>query len=89
MNFKTYPQPEHCFYLTCSGEERIRRLEERAENKTEDVYEKLLREDPKAFFKLDSIAFSLYANYFDCNFVNNTNMTEEETLQYVLKKVEK
>lgn len=86
---KSYPQPEHCFYLTCSNEERIRRLEERTKNKTEDVYEKLLRENPKIFFELDSISYNFYTNYFDCDFVNNTNMTEEETLQYVLKRVGK
>lgn len=85
---KSYEQPAHCFYLTCSGEERIKRLEER-NNKQEDIYEKLLRENPKAFFALNDIAYDICSQYFDCEQIDNTNITVEETAQYVLKKVMK
>lgn len=82
---KCYEQPKHSFYLTCSKEERIKRLNER--DKPEDMYEKLLRKDPEAFYELDCIAHEIYSKYFDCEIIDNTHKTEEETLEYVLKKV--
>lgn len=84
---KSYNQPLFSFYLTCSEEERIKRLNDRS--KLEDIYEKLLRENPKAFYELDTIAYEIYCKYFDCEIINTTNMAEEETLKYVLKKVKK
>lgn len=84
---KSYNQPLFSFYLTCSEEERTKRLNDRS--KLEDIYEKLLRENPKAFYELDTIAYEIYCKYFDCEIINTTNMTEEETLKYVLKKVKK
>jgi len=84
---KAYPQSENCFYLRCSKEERIRRLEERVKSKTEGIYEKLLRENPDAFYELDRIAYDLYANYFDCCIYDNTNVTEEESLEHILERI--
>ena len=86
---KSYSKPTHSFYLTCSKKERLKRLEGRSKDKPEDVYERLLREHPKAFFEMDKIAKELYSHYFDCDLIDNTNINEEETTEYVLSRLGK
>lgn len=81
--FKSYPSPESAFYLTCSREERFRRLELRAGQKNEDIYEKLLREDPESFFAIDEYALSLYRDSFGCEVIDTTGSSEPEVFEYV------
>lgn len=84
---KKYPQSETCFYFTCTYEERIKRLLMRSIIKKEDIYEKLLRQNPEAFLEIDALSYKIYNQFFDSNLLDNTIQTEEETVQYVLKKV--
>lgn len=81
--FRSYPSPESAFYLTCSREERFRRLELRADQKKEDIYEKLLRKDPELFFAIDEHALNLYRDSFGCEVIDTTGSSETEVLEYV------
>ena len=82
---RSYPSPESAFYLTCSREERFQRLELRAGQKNEDIYEKLLRKDPKSFFAIDEYALNLYADIFGCEVIDTTGSSEPEVFEYVSK----
>lgn len=81
--FRSYPSPESAFYLTCSREERFRRLELRASQKREDIYEKLLRKDPELFFAIDSYALNLYRDSFGCEVIDTTGLSEPEVFECV------
>lgn len=83
--FRSYPSPESAFYLTCSREERFRRLELRAAQKGEDIYEKLLRKDPESFFAIDDYALKLYRDSFGCEVIDTTDSSEHEIFEYVSK----
>ncbi len=85
--FKQYPHAKQVFYLTFSPEERMKRLNQRNKDKKDDIYEKLLRENPNMFFELDKLSLELYKNFFDCHILDNTDMTQPETLSCVLSKV--
>ena len=84
---ESYPRPDLAIYLTCSKEERLRRLESRADQKKEDIYERLLRDDPKSFYDLDDYGLELSDETFGCEVIDTTDLSVEETLAHVLKKV--
>lgn len=81
--FRSYPSSDSAFYLTCSREERFRRLESRAGQKKEDIYEKLLRKDPESFFAIDAYALNLYRDSFGCEVIDTTGLSELEVFECV------
>lgn len=86
---KYYPSVQFSFYLTCNKEERLKRLEERNKIKKEDIYEILLREHPQLFHEIDFISCEIYRKIFNGEIIDNSNLTEEETVQLILKRVNK
>ena len=82
-----YPIPETSFFLTCSDSERMRRLEERLNFKEEDIYEKILREDLELFKKLETYTYQISKQLFNCEILDNSNISLEESKEYVLQRV--
>lgn len=82
-----YPIPETSFFLTCSDSERMRRLEERLNFKEEDIYEKILREDLELFKKLETYTYQISKQLFNCEILDNSNITLEESKEHVLQRV--
>jgi cytidylate kinase len=81
--FRSYPSPKLAIYLTCTREERFRRLELRAGQKKEDIYEKLLRKDPESFFAIDKHALDLYRDSFGCEVIDTTGLSDPEVFEQV------
>ena len=65
----------------------MRRLEERLNFKEEDIYEKILREDLELFKKLETYTYQISKQLFNCEILDNSNISLEESKEYVLQRV--